>query len=1430
MSALEKAWEILEGMGLVWPDADEGKLRDAARAWRAFAADADEVRRETDHSAHRVKEVNSGEAVDAFETFWSRYVGRGEKGWLRDLPESARDMAKMLDSLADDVEGTKAQIRSEIVGSAALIAAGVIMTGPTFGFSDAAAGAAATAIVGLSAEKSASLATRAATLFSRLARGAVYAGVGSVAMNLAVAQPAAIAAGRQDGFSLEQVSNAAKYGSLTGAVLGPFTPGLATKPPMMRPPWSLRERLIPGGRSGKPGSTAPGEAARPTDKVPGAGEPVDVATGAMFMEQTDLALPASLPLQLTRTHISSYTEGVCFGPSWSSTLDEQLQLDDQGAIFAAADGMRLIYPVPRPGVPVLPEKGPRWSLEWDGTPDGVLTVTDPDTGVTRAFSHPGPTRDAAAVRLPVESWTDRAGARIEIDRDAAGVPTAVHHSGGYHLAVETEGQRVTALRLLDRAPSPYDPQQGPARGTLVMRYGYDEYGNLAEVMNSSGEPMRFTYDESGRMLSWTDRNGTWCRFTYDDAGRVVHTVGTGGVYDDTFAYDEATRTTTYINSQGQRTVFCLNDDGQVVTETDPLGHTSHTEWDERGHDCLSHTDPLGRTTRYTYDEDGNPTEVLLPDGSAARATYNALRQPVTVTGTNGATWQYTYDELGNLTRSVDPTGAATTYAYNPGGHLTAVTDALGHTREITSNAAGLPVSVTDALGHTTRITRDAFGRVTEITDPLGHDTRIAWTVEGKPRWRENPEDGRRERWTWDAEGNLLAHTDPAGHTTRHTPGPWDVVAARTDPGGATHSFAYDTMLRLTRVTNPQGLHWDYEYDAAGRLVAETDFNGARTTYALDAAGQLIARTNAAGQTLRYSHDARGHVTAQFDEAEGAETTYSYDASGVLIQAIGPEAEIIIERDAVGRVLTETTNGRTVTYNYDDLGRCTDRTTPSGLTSRWTYDTEARPTKLSTGHGSLTFTYDAAGRETERRTGNVCLTRSWDRNDRLRSQTICSGSHLLEHRVYTYRPDGYLTEIRELATGTRYFDLDPSGRPTAVRAHGWHETYAYNTVGSQTAARAPGHPSPGERAVKGTLLQRAGHTTYTYDAAGRRVGKTSHLLNGQKRTWTYEWDAEDRLRKTTTPQGKEWLYAYDPLGRRISKSGPEGTACTFTWDGTRLAEQSTAHGRVSTWDYAPGTHSPIAQTDHTPLTREPGGSLLTKLVEGTVTAPRFHAVATDFSGTPTELVNAEGDIVWRHRTTLWGTPLPAPPDGAGPTCPLRFPGQYADLETGLHYNHFRYYDPETAGFLTPDPLGLAPAFNQHAYVTNPYVETDPLGLFKNDWRKGGQGPSNPVNLDRHKQDLIRQSTDSVFTKDGKLRSKVIDESMQIVKGENLGNKHVVRHLTADGSSIDDWAKYTTMIHQSPYGEFQVHFYYNNVTKVVAYDSDYKVVMSGRRKGR
>nr|WP_236075855.1 DUF6531 domain-containing protein [Streptomyces coffeae] len=1298
-----------------WPDADSDTLRNAADAWRTFAGTVDDVRVATNKAATTLIHHNEGEAIDAFEIFWGRYAKGKDDGWLTDLAKSARSMAKALDKFADTVDDAIEKLWIQIGIDAVALVGGGLLTVFTGGASDAVAAE----IIAMAAGLGIAVEEAVAVIAAEMLAGAVFTSVLSVTIDAAVVQPVKIALGQQKGFSLEEVNEAAKQGMIDGGIFGAgfgvLKPGVL---PKSRVPFALRPPKVPSIR---PNLIEEGAACRGSKACPRVGEPIDVATGAMLMEQTDLTLPGSLPLVFERTHVSSYRGGVCFGPTWVSLLDERVQLDAEGVVFAAADGMRLVYPVPEAGAPVLPKKGARWPLEWDGEPDGVMTVTDPESGVVRTFTRAAPTEEPGAVYLPLESIEDRNGARIDIERAANGVPSAVRHSGGYYVAVDTEGERVTALRLLDHAPSIYEPSGGASEaGTVVMRYGYDDAGNLTEVINSSGEPLRFTYDDEGRVTSWTDRNGTSFAYVYDPAGRVVRTEGSDGVFNGSLAYDDASRTTVYTDSMGHRTTFRCNDGGQVIEETDPLGHTTRTEWDARGHRKLAVTDPLGRATRYGHDEDGNLTTVTLADGGEARATYTELCRPVEVIEPGGGSWRHTYDAAGNLTATTDPVGATTQYAYDDTGHLTAVTDALGHVRRVTCDPAGLPVEVTDPLGHTTSVRRDLFGRVVEAIDPLGHTTRMGWTTEGKPAWREEP-DGGRETWTWDGEGNLLAHTDAAGNTTCQTSTHFDVPATRTDPDGATYAFAYDTELRLTEVTNPQGLTWTYTYDPAGRLTTETDFNGRTLSYTHDAAGDLLTRTNGAGETLRFTRDALGRAIEQRDDADHA-TTFTYDVRGRLVAATNPDAELTIELDPLGRVLSETVNGRTTTYAYNALGRRTERTTPSGLTSTWSYDPAGRPTGLSGDAGSLAFAYDAAGREVERRLDEaVRLTQIWDEADRLTTQTLATGpgteaDRILQHRSYAYRADGYLTEIRELTSGTRRFDLDPVGRVTAVHAHGWTETYAYDTLGNLTHATAPAHESPGDREFSGTIIHRAGRTTYEHDTQGRLTRRTRKLLNGQTRTWTYTWNAEDRLTDATTPDGDHWHYTYDPLGRRISKQrlaedGTVAESVDFTWDDTRLAEQRTSADQITTWDYAPGTHRPLTQTDHTALSREPGASLVEKFtgVDDVELHTRFHAIVTDLVGTPTELVSLDGELAWQHRTTLWGTDLPSPLGPEPVDCPLRFPGQYADPETGLYYNYFRHYDPETARYASPDPLGLQPAPNPGTYVYNPSAVADPLGL-------------------------------------------------------------------------------------------------------------------------
>ena len=179
---------------------------------------------------------------------------------------------------------------------------------------------------------------------------------------------------------------------------------------------------------------------------------------------------------------------------------------------------------------------------------------------------------------------------------------------------------------------------------------------------------------------------------------------------------------------------------------------------------------------------------------------------------------------------------------------------------------------------------------------------------------------------------------------------------------------------------------------------------------------------------------------------------------------------------------------------------------------------------------------------------------------------------------------------------------------------------------------------------------------------------------------------------------------------------------FAWDGDDLiAQTNIAHtarsglsaGASSTWVWThhPATGEVLTQdvVHHTPTTGSDGGSGPDGVVPGWAQSrvdAEFYAIVADLAAAPTELVDpATGVVAGRATSTVWGRTR-----WSGAATDLRFAGQQYDPETGLHYNRYRYYNPDTHTYTSPDPLGIGPnPQSATAYVHNPHTWVDPLGL-------------------------------------------------------------------------------------------------------------------------
>ncbi|MEQ4259043.1 RHS repeat-associated core domain-containing protein [Pseudomonas syringae] len=308
---------------------------------------------------------------------------------------------------------------------------------------------------------------------------------------------------------------------------------------------------------------------------------------------------------------------------------------------------------------------------------------------------------------------------------------------------------------------------------------------------------------------------------------------------------------------------------------------------------------------------------------------------------------------------------------------------------------------------------------------------------------------------------------------------------------------------------------------------------------------------------------------------------------------------------------------------------------------------------------------------------------------------CSGSYVEHaynpiHRRYEYDPAGELSRTLDKLRGETQYEYEANGqllaRNTGRVVDG--EEFRYDAA----ANRLNFNTSRFDHVKDNRLKQWANHE-YKYDAWGNLIEKVVGIVRWQ----TFTYDCENRLVKTETMADTQVestsSYQYDSLGRRVAKQSEikgHTEHKRFLWQGLRMLREESP-GQSSLYLYEPGSYAPLARVD------EKEGEVENKVYY-------FH---TDQIGTPLEMTDAEGQIVWQAKYRAWGAVEKLVVNEVEQN--LRFQGQYFDVETGLHYNTFRYYDPEIGRFITQDPIGLLGGFNLYYYAPNTQMWLDPQGL-------------------------------------------------------------------------------------------------------------------------
>ncbi|HHJ16880.1 MAG TPA: hypothetical protein ENJ80_09305 [Gammaproteobacteria bacterium] len=872
-----------------------------------------------------------------------------------------------------------------------------------------------------------------------------------------------------------------------------------------------------------------------------------------------------------------------------------------------------------------------------------------------------------------------------------------------------------------------------ANGVLIRsNIQYTATGKVSSENRPNGLTLTYTYYPGNDRLQTLTETGTSAsrttRWTYLATGEVESITTADGTPNATtlsFGYDDARRLTRITDGAGNSIAYTLDTEGNRTFErTYDAGNTLRKQLSQTFdiYNRLDTTAQANETTNPDFAPDGTLDLQTDGRGSTTDYSYDALKrltrvvQDMNGTGPEAnTTTAYGYDVQDRLTSVIDPNNGNTTYTYDDLGNLISQTSPDTGTTGFRYDAAGNLIRKTDALGQTFIYSYDALNRLINLDAP-GSDDDITYSY-------DNCQNGT-GRLCSVTYGN---GTLPAGNRIHYRYNAFGDVLQHQGL-----LYGYDAQGRIQTLDYPSGARLSYRYDSAGR-IDQVDFsiNGQNQTLAtnLDYApfGPITTLTYGNGLTLNQGLDYAYRLTAQ-------------TVTGVLERSYPAY-------DANGNRLSQTDSLTTPSsFNYDPLNRLDTASGPFGARD-YDYDSNGNRSRLVTDSVTTTLVYAPnSNRLTTLGASDVLL----DAN----GNTLNQGNW-----HYSFTPHNRLRTATEGATLKARFAYNGLGqrirKSDGSNTTGYH--YLYGTSGELLT----------ETDQNGNILKEYlylnGNLLAVFEPDDDRDG-LSNAQEARQGTLPINPDSDgDGLGNLD-----EWFQSGtdsqnpDSDGDGIN-DGVEITAGTspinagaFPGDGDINENGETNLGDlVLLYRFVQNLQTPtVAELTHADMNRDGqlnvadilllqrqllqvwlGGNTTVSRVLRPATAPEttlpvldwlirpayalpnnsglLYYVHNDPLGTPQALTDETGTVVWKATYDPFGkATVDEDPDGDGNlvTLNIRFPGQYEDVETGLYYNYFRYYDPGTGRYITSDPMGLRGGLNLYIYaIGNPTRFIDPFGL-------------------------------------------------------------------------------------------------------------------------